>query len=115
LRIAHVGARRAVAEGDSADQGHPNDGLTLSAALGRGRHELANAYRRRPRQAPTFKRSHDPQFIAKFARVVCLHFDPPAHAVAPPLDKKGPIPHSIVASRAALQASLLRQSAVFLY
>ncbi len=47
-----------------------------------------NAHKLQPHRIRTFKRSRDPDFVAKLADIVGLYVDPPMHAVVLSVDEK---------------------------
>ena len=49
------------------------------------------AHRLHPHRRRTFNRSRDPEFLEKFADIVGLYLDPPAHAVVLSVDEKSQI------------------------
>jgi transposase len=49
------------------------------------------AHKLQPHRVRTFKRSRDPEFVAKMTDIVGLYVDPPAHAVVLSIDEKSQI------------------------
>jgi transposase len=49
------------------------------------------AHKLQPHRVRTFKRSRDPEFVAKMTGIVGLYVDPPAHAVVLSIDEKSQI------------------------
>src|SRR5919205_2720385 len=69
-------------------------GRAMAAAAGvslRSVQRIWRAHRLTPHRVRTFKRSRDPDFLAKLAAIVGLYMAPPRHAVVLSLDEKSQI------------------------
>jgi hypothetical protein len=70
---------------DRPGHGRSRRGLAALGAAHLGRHKL------QPHRVRTFKRSRDPDFLAKLAAIVGLYMAPPRHAVVLSVDEKSQI------------------------
>lgn len=69
-------------------------GRAMAKAAGislRSVQRIWEAHKLQPHRVRTFKRSHDPEFVAKMTDIVGLYVDPPAHAVVLSIDEKSQI------------------------
>src|SRR5487761_2504026 len=69
-------------------------GRAMAKAAGislRSVQRIWEAHKLQPHRVRTFKRSRDPEFVAKLHEVVGLYVDPPAHAVVLSIDEKSQI------------------------
>ena len=89
-RAAGGGAdlRRAAGRGDALDR--PDDGQGTGLSL-RTVQRIWAAHRLQPHRVRSFKRSRDPEFVAKLADIVGLYLAPPRHAVVLSVDEKSQI------------------------
>lgn len=69
-------------------------GRAMAKAAGislRSVQRIWEAHKLQPHRVRTFKRSRDPEFVAKMIDIVGLYVDPPAHAVVLSIDEKSQI------------------------
>jgi transposase len=69
-------------------------GRAMAKAAGislRSVQRIWEAHKLQPHRVRTFKRSRDPEFVAKMTDIVGLYVDPPAHAVVLSIDEKSQI------------------------
>src|SRR6478735_3705429 len=66
-------------------------GRMMAKAAGLSLRTIWAAHKLQPHRIRTFKRSRDPEFIAKLRDIVGLYVDPPRHAVVLSVDEKSQI------------------------
>jgi transposase len=69
-------------------------GRAMAKAAGislRSVQRIWEAHKLQPHRVRTFKRSRDPEFVAKMTEIVGLYIDPPGHAVVLSIDEKSQI------------------------
>ena len=95
-RLAGATVRRVVALTCAEPPGEATQwtGRAMASTIGislRSVQRIWQAHRLQPHRIRTFKRSHDPDFVAKLEDVVGLYVDPPKHALVLSIDEKSQI------------------------
>jgi hypothetical protein len=88
----HVERARLVLASAGGDPVHREAVLVKTASISlRSVQRIWEAHNLQPHRVRSFKRSGDPEFVAKMTDIVGLYLDPPAHAVVLSIDEKSQI------------------------